>query len=314
MPDRSFCEFENDEKLTCPICGSQSKWPLQYNRALNIERVLSPQHPRDAYFWSLCRQCGNGYPSFMPDLNALAELWESNRTISEKDEAKEEEIWRYRREISRRGAQRSFRLFMPLMGVKQGSFLDVGCGLGETVMLFSEQGWDAYGIDADPNMLPIHQAIGIQSEIGQVESITLDKKFDLIQIAHAVYFVSNVMTFIESLRSRLNDNGLLCIVLANFMSSDDNGLPGYAHSFFPTAGSMRYLLAVAGYEAIFCQKSSGSIFIAARPGRVALPAVHPRVIRVGYQTKSLRYAIIGKPLTLLKTVAKDILRRLKLRQ
>ena len=33
-------------------------------------------------------------------------------------------------------------------------FLDIGCGLGETVRIFADNGWDAEGVDADPSTAP----------------------------------------------------------------------------------------------------------------------------------------------------------------
>jgi hypothetical protein len=58
------------------------------------------------------------------------------------------------------------------------------------------------------------------------------------------------------------------------------------------------------------KKQSGSIYLAARPARSpATPVVWPAAIRVGYQTKGLRYAAIGRPYLALRQVAKRLLRR-----
>jgi SAM-dependent methyltransferase len=243
----------------------------------------------------------------VPELSVLSALWERNRDIPEQDQIREKEIWRNRRRISRIGAERSFKIFAPLRKGAPGRFLDIACGLGATVRKFADQGWDAYGVDADPTMRRFHEEFGIRSEIAQVETVRLEGKFDLIQVAHAIYFITDPMRFLRSLRDALSDDGLLCIVLANFMAANDLGLPGYPHSFFPTAGSMNYLLALAGYRSVMCRTLSGSIYLAARPGQGALPRVHPRLIRLGYRTKKFRYALFGRPDLWLRRVAKGFL-------
>lgn len=243
----------------------------------------------------------------MPDLSTLARVWQSNRDLSDVDRAREEEVWRYRKTISKKGAWRSYDFIAPLYGKPQRRFLDIGCGLGETVKLFAERGWDALGVDADPNMRRFHEAIHIKSQIGQIETLSLDGRFDIIHTAHAIYFVTNVRAFIGSLRDHLSEDGLLCVVLADFLSSDDPGLPGYSHSFYPTASSMRYLFALEGFHVVLCKKKSGSVFIAARKSSGPLPAIHPWLIRLAHESKPLRYALFGRPMTVLKTIVKRAL-------
>src|SRR5205814_1226394 len=125
----------------------------------------------------------------------------------------------------------------------------------------------------------------------------------------AIYFINDPKRFLRSLKDALTEDGLLCIVLAKFMAAEDLSLPGYPHTFFPTASSMRYLLALAGYRNVMCRATSGSVFLAARLGQGRLPQVYPRLIRLGYQTKNLRYALLGRPNLWLRKGAKSLLYR-----
>jgi SAM-dependent methyltransferase len=200
-------------------------------------------------------------------------------------------------------------MFSSLFGDKsRRRFLDVACGLGATVREFADDGWDAEGIDADVTLRRFHEELGIKSQIGQIETVKLAGTFDLIQIAHAIYFVTDPLAFLMRVKCHLAEGGVLAVVLADFMASDDLGLPGYPHSFFPTASSMRYLLARAGYRVIMCRALSGSIYLAARPGTEPLPRVQPWLIRLGYQTKSLRFALMGRPKLVLGRLAKGLAR------
>jgi len=261
-----------------------------------------------AYAWHLCSRCGNAYPSAQPDLRVLRRIWEVNRSIEEPHQ--EQAVWQYRQSISRVGAERSYRLFAPLAARQPGRFLDIACGLGETVRKFSSQGWDSEGVDADASMERFHCQLGIRARIGQFEQLEFGQDYDIIHIAHAIYFITNPLEFMHTVRERLAPNGLFCIVLADFMLNHDPGLPSYAHSFFPTASSMRYALALAGFETVLSRRLAGSIYIAARPAsNPPLPRVWPAAIRLGYLTKRLRYALIGRPYLALRRLVKFVLRR-----
>jgi SAM-dependent methyltransferase len=295
----------------CVLCGGHGSWPLPYDLDPVVEDRVAKIERNRRYRWFLCQTCGNGYPTFVPELSVLSALWKTNRDISEADQVREDGIWQNRRRISRIGAERSLKLFSPLQKGAPGRFVDIACGLGATVSKFAEHGWDAQGIDADPTVKRFHEELGIQSKIGQIETVGLNGKFDVVHIAHAIYFITEPMRFLRSVKDVLTDDGLLCVVLANFLSNDDLGLPGYPHSFFPTAASMQYLLSRAGFRNVMCRHLSGSIYLAARSGVGPSPSVHPRLIRLGYQTKNLRYATIGRPKLWLRGLAKSALQSVK---
>jgi len=295
-----------NEPGACSLCGSRSSWPLAYAAEVQFERDHGARLRAAGYTWNLCRTCGNGYPSFQPDLDTLSAYWARNRDVADRES--EDQIWGNRKSMSQIGAERSFRIFSSLVDRKASRrFLDIACGLGATVRKFHDEGWRAQGIDADPAMRRFHNEFGIESQIGQIETVKLEGKFDLIQVSHAIYFIANPLRFLLLLKGYLAEKGVLAIVLADFMASDDHGMPGYPHSFFPTASSMRYLLALAGYRVTMCRALSGSLYLAAQPGPVALPRVHSWLIWLGYRTKSLRYAMIGRPKLAARGFAKAVL-------
>lgn len=293
--------------IACPICDSSQSWPLRWASDPVIQQWRVDHGDVRDYRWQLCRQCGNGYPSFQPSADLLSFFWNRDRQDAIATDLPKNDVWNVRRVAARRNAARTFNLFTPLHGGAPGRFLDVACGLGETVKFFSDRGWDAKGIDVDPALKRFHDEIGIESEIAHIENATIDGKYDIIHISHAIYFITYPSEFLKRLRASLQPDGLLCIVLANFLAPEDPGLPGYAHSFLPTAGPMRYALALAGYRTISCRRKGGSIYIAACVEDVPVPRVYPRLVRLRFQTKALRYAVIGRPKLLLHRIAKNIL-------
>src|SRR5262245_53500123 len=206
--------------MNCPICSSQGYWRIPSARDPQAERLLSNADSR-TYDWRLCRQCGNAYPSNPPDLAILQKLWALNRADSELSESQQAATWAYRRAIAKAGGERSYRLFAPLTGKQAGRLLDVACGLGETVRTFSAHGWEAEGIDADPSTERFHRELGIRSRIGQLEQVEIRNNYDIIHIAHAIYFITDPMNFLRIVRERLTPDGLFCVVLADFMANVD---------------------------------------------------------------------------------------------
>ena len=307
--------------MPCPICDASAAWPVAFHHAPEVDHWRALIGDTAPYRWLLCQTCGNAYPSVQPDLRVLARFWEAARTSDKAEDAAAN--WAYRRRISRIGGERAYRVFSPLLAHKPpGRFLDIACGLGETVRSFSERGWNAEGIDADPATKPLHEEIGIRSHIGQFETVDIEAGVDVIHISYAIYFITNPMNFLREVRRRLAADGLFCIVLADFMACSDGGLPGYSHSFLPTSASLRYALALAGFKTVLCRRVAGSLYLVARPAEVTPPRiwppqvwppqVWPRGIYLLHRTKALRYALIGRPYLALRQVAKRVLIRVGL--
>ena len=217
--------------MTCPICGHETYWPVAYNRDTTVDSWRKEAGDLAPYDWRLCRGCSNAYPSKQPDLRVLARMWAVNRTAN--DANTDAATVAYRRFISRSGAERSYRLFAPLTGTNVGRFLDIACGLGETVRIFADYGWDAEGIDADPSTEPFHRELGIRTRIGQLEDIEIGSNYDVIHVAHAIYFITDPMKFLRTVRERLATGGLFCIVLADFMSNSRSRSSVLCPQFLP---------------------------------------------------------------------------------
>lgn len=295
--------------MSCAICNEPRFWPILFAKDPAIARWRAEAGDAADYDWRLCRRCGNAYPSHQPDLSVLQQIWSANRGDECLAPEARDAAWSYRRAIARAGAARSFRSFAPLVANRPGRFLDVACGLGETVRIFADNGWDAEGIDADPSTARFHGELGIRARIGQFEQIETGSSYDLIHTAHAIYFITDPMNFIRGVRARLKPGGLFCIVLADLMASADASLPTYTHTFFPTGASMRYALALAGFEVVLSKSMSGSIYIAARPApSPRLPPVWPFGILLLYRSKAVRYTLLGRPSLALRRFAKRLLR------
>jgi SAM-dependent methyltransferase len=296
--------------MICPICDSADYWPTHYLSDPKIERWRREEGDEDAYEWRLCRRCANAYPSHQPRLRVLQKIWLEHKSIPGLSDAELDQAWAHRRAGVRVIAARAFRLFSPLARTGGCRFLDIACGFGETVKTFADHGWNAEGIDADSSIADVHRDMGIRVQHGQIEEIDVGEGFDVIHIAHAIYFITDPMRFLGEVRKRLVDGGLFCVVLSNFFAHHDPSLPTYAHTFFPSAASMRHALALAGFETVRCKRVSGSIYIAARPASaIKTPSISPAWTHFLLRTKAQRYALIGRPYLALRRGVKTLVGR-----
>jgi SAM-dependent methyltransferase len=295
----------------CPICRESQHWTMPFVQSQDAMQVLHAHGKAGSYTWHFCPTCGNAYPSQQPELSILQEIWDLNRTLVDPLSSKAQATFNQRIAISKLGGQRNLSIYGDLLKGKEGRrFLDIACGYGETVKAFADAGWDAYGIDVDANTKSHHDAIGIQSEICPFENATVTGPFDLIHISHAIYFITEPMSFIRQVYDLLADDGYFCISLADFLSTLDAGLPNYAHTFYPARNSMLYALAEAGFEARHLKTHRGTIYLVAQKKPKGTPINKPsfsrRLLWLGWKTKTLRHALLGKPLLALIPFIKAI--------
>ncbi len=287
----------------CPICGEKTAWPIAFQQGLIQGALRLSDANLSGYAWHLCQRCGNAYPAIEPDLEQLARAWHAVQPSGEADDSSATVA--YQQRFSRVNAERAYRTFAPMVNNGQpGRMLDIACGVGETAHYFAECGWDVEATDADPATLRFHRERGIRSRIGQFETMQFDGQFDLVHIAHAIYFMRDPMVVLRRVAALLNPAGVPAVVLADFLASSDPGMPTYVHTFYPTAESMRYALALAGLETIGTRKISGSFYLAARPGKVAPPPVDTAAIHWRYRTKPWRYALFGRTYRMIRRVAR----------
>ena len=295
--------------IACSICGGAHGWQIPHNTDPAIEVWRAEAGDSAPYYWTLCAGCANAYPSVPPNPKVLAKYWDENRRVNELDGSDGEAIWQRRLAMARVGASRSYQVFAPLHEGPPGKILDIACGLGETVDAFGRQGWHAEGVDVDAHTKPFHERLGVSTRIGRIEDEAAQSIFDIVHIAHAIYFITDPMKFLERARQQLAPGGLFCVVISDFLAATDPSLPGYAHTFYPCAASMRFALARAGLEPVLTRTWGGSIYIAARAAEPRTIPINSRVIYAMYQTKPLRHAVIGRPNLALRRIAKRALAR-----
>lgn len=293
--------------MVCPVCESSDNWPIAGVLEPDIAAWRTEAGAKQEYSWQLCKTCGNGYPSERPLPAVLNRYWQANRRVDDTKES-EDAAWRRRIAMSQVGAARSYKFFAPIHRGPPGRFLDIACGLGETVRKFRDHGWQAEGIELDASTKRFHEKHGLQTTIGRFEDTPFTNQYQMIHIAHAIYFITEPMAFLRRIRAQLAPDGLFGVIISDFLAAHAQAQPGYGHTFYPCGASMRYALALAGLETILTRSFGGDIYLAARPAEVRVPKINTELIYWKYRTKLLRFATMGRPYLAARRLAKQLLR------
>jgi SAM-dependent methyltransferase len=96
------------------------------------------------------------------------------------------------------------------------SMLDVGCGTGLSLLEARHLGSQAFGIEADPNVRPIAEELGLRIHIGSLYDCPFpDLRFDLIVLNQVIEHIPQPGKMLAALRDRLNPGGRIVLAFPN---------------------------------------------------------------------------------------------------
>jgi len=168
----------------CPSCGQLQTAPLLSDDALP----------------SLY---GNYYPRREIDIDAL------QRTVGDPGSTAEVR----RRWFSGTGNQGQYAA-RPGMVV-----LDYGCGAGQSLLELAKLGAEAYGLEADPNVRQVVEALGLQIYIGKIDDNPFPGiTFDLIVLNQVLEHIPQPDLLLRKLAARLRPGGRIALSVPNSAS------------------------------------------------------------------------------------------------
>lgn len=137
-----------------------------------------------------------------------------------------------------------------------GRLLDVGCALGFLVELATEQGFEAYGLDRNPDAVArARERLGDRVIEGRLEEANFPGlEFDAVTLVDVFEHVPEPGALLDAVAGRLAPGGVLAAVLPNAASLMRRVLgrrwPHYApeHLYHWSPRSLRVFLARHGFE------------------------------------------------------------------
>jgi SAM-dependent methyltransferase len=102
---------------------------------------------------------------------------------------------------------------------EKGRMLDVGCGDGSVLKLAQELGWNAEGVDFDPQAVDAARRKGLSVRLGGLaEQRYPDESFDLVPMSHVIEHVHDPLATLREVRRVLRAGGTLVITTPNAAS------------------------------------------------------------------------------------------------
>lgn len=94
--------------------------------------------------------------------------------------------------------------------------LDYGCGAGVSIMEARALGADAYGIEADPNVQQVVDALGLRIHIGTLDDFPYpDLRFDLIVLNQVLEHIPDPTELLARFKNLLKPGGRLVLAVPN---------------------------------------------------------------------------------------------------
>lgn len=98
--------------------------------------------------------------------------------------------------------------------------LDVGCGNGSFLASAEEAGWQAVGIDPDPQAVAAAKAQGLDARLGSLDSFDGQAQcFDAITLSHVIEHVHQPRQVVQALHRLLKPGGMLYVDTPNIDST-----------------------------------------------------------------------------------------------
>ena len=132
-----------------------------------------------------------------------------------------------------------------------GDVFEVGAGIGCTVKSFEKAGFSASGIEPGEGFEKYgREEIGADIRRATLNDTKLDKKFDLVILAHVIEHLNSPRTSISQIRKLVKDDGFLYVECPNVEAP--HAAPGkmfhYAHIYNFTVDTLNMLLQSCGFR------------------------------------------------------------------
>jgi SAM-dependent methyltransferase len=197
--------------MACPVCTAKK---FLLGRAAFDDRYGEP----NPYSLAVCDQCG--HRSTFPRLNE-SQLPALYGTYYPRKGTQPADVEQAARDVSAPLARWS-RWWHGVdnqgqYSVRPGeAMLDIGCGNGTSLLEARALGAKAYGIEADPNVRPIAEALGLEIHFGSLYDHPFPgQRFDLVVLNQVIEHLPDPDKALQLLRERLAPGGRIVLVFPN---------------------------------------------------------------------------------------------------
>jgi 2-polyprenyl-3-methyl-5-hydroxy-6-metoxy-1,4-benzoquinol methylase len=241
------------EKISCLVCGSNEfsiKFRFEYesNSVLDKINIIEKFDPKIEF--RVCNKCSHCFTSPQLSENALTKYYENSSVHYDNLIPKDNTLVNYKNDQI---------INYIYKYVKEGNFLDIGCGRGELLSRLDSKYWKLFGVE--PSSYASNMASSNLKDAtiinGFLNGNTLNQKFDVITVMDVFEHVANINLLMEQILPLLNDDGILVIKTGDTESTSASIAKGHwsyfgswEHLSFFNRNSMYYLLNKHGFKNI----------------------------------------------------------------
>lgn len=289
-------EIESDK---CPIC-STNKYYLLSNR----DRIGLPQS------YGICKRCGliqavNKYSLANYTIfynNFYGQIYKGENSNKTEENDNKEKSFSARKETGKT----IYDYIVENVKLKSNStILEIGCGLGGIISYFHDKGYNAKGIDLKEADINFGKRKGLNLERNTIENLKKDEKFDLIILMRSLEHIHQPKLFLELVRRKLNENGILFVSVPSldslFQTSDIRKMDiqqqlHFAHIYFFSKKSLNNLMTICGFKNLHINHFINSLW---QKNDIKLPLLtgYKKVLFIILFLKYCKYLIKLKNLT-----------------
>jgi len=196
----------------------------------------------------------------------------------------EDERWRLMRWVRRRNIRKYRQVVEKFSARVPGRVLDIGCSTGIFLAEMKEAGWDAYGVELNPNAAEYARShFGLDVSIGTLEEADLDKDtFTAVTFWDVLEHTRDPQETLCRVHTLLNNKGILIMTVPNYDSWDRHlfkrywvGYDAPRHFYVFPRPVLSRLLSQAGFEVLRMRCAFGGYHTTAASVRLWLSQVSP---------------------------------------
>ncbi|MBD3316728.1 MAG: methyltransferase domain-containing protein [Chitinivibrionales bacterium] len=283
------------EAYPCPLCGSEDRRLLFVVKGFTLVR---------------CRSCTLVYVNPRIRNEKIYDIYSDHYFKSNESGYDNYELAAHLRV---RTFRRWYQEIKPYLLIQGGPALDIGCAAGYFLDILREEGWNAEGIELDPEMRAQVRAKGFSVSDKPIEHFDGDKRYDLITLFDVLEHLPKLKNDARTLAGLLRDKGTIALVTPDFDSLQRKllgkrwfQLKPTEHIHYFTRGTLRRLAEESGLKVVHTV-SSGQYadlsFLHNRLVRYGFPhlaAAFKSLIKAAGLSKMMWYADTGSMLALLQ--------------
>ena len=197
----NYCKTNKEHLFSrqCPACGSDAS------------KFIFESY--DQYPYHACGNCGTWFVPLRIDESSF----EAFRAAVPEAKKISESIMLGRDTISREGDRRRFQQYFemltPVLRGRRGAvrYLDIGCGVGHSVELARELGWQAIGVELNETAVETAQKAGrnVVRSLGQAAT----SQYDIISLFETLEHITDPGTVMRDVSALLAKGGVIMMTL-----------------------------------------------------------------------------------------------------